>query len=74
MKRSRGYLRRSLAINTPRTSTVNGVSIDTEPPSDIEKDLLHGFRYRAVGTRTNVQQQIAVLADDVDELIDDELT
>src|SRR5579864_7699272 len=73
VKRSRRYFGWTFAIDPPRSSTVNRIPIRIQPRADIEKHLLHFFGDGAIRSWTDVQQQIAILADDINELMDHEL-
>src|SRR5208283_139653 len=66
-------LRGALAISPPRPRTVDCFSVDIQPSANIKKHLLHRFRYRAIRTRADVHQQIAVFTDDINKLVDDKL-
>src|ERR1700722_13639729 len=63
MKRSGRYFGRTFTIDPPRPSAVDRFSIHTQPGADIEKNLLHFVRDGAVRAWTDVQQQIAILAE-----------
>src|SRR6266478_4154231 len=64
---------RTLAINLPGTRAVNSIAVYREPGTDIPQHLPNFVRDGAVRTRADVQEQIAILADDVDELLNHEL-
>jgi hypothetical protein len=70
VKRSRCNFRGSLAIDSPWSSAVDGISIHVQPGSDIQKNLLYFVRYGPVGSGTDIHEQVAILADDVNELMD----
>src|ERR1700730_1111742 len=72
VKGSRRYLCWTLTIDPPRSSAVDRLPIHIQPCTDVEKNLLHLLRDRAVRAWTDVQQQIAVLADDIDQLMNHE--
>src|SRR5437879_5923703 len=69
MKRSRRDFGWALAINTPGTSAIDGLSVHIQPGAYVKKNMLHFFGDGSIRTRTDVQQQIAVLADNVNELV-----
>ena len=72
VKRSGRYLGWTFTIDPPRSSAVDRLPIHIQPRTDVEKNLLHLLRDRAVRAWTDVQQQIAVLADDIDQLMNHE--
>src|SRR5207248_5373486 len=69
VERPRRHFCGPLAINSPGASTVDRLSIHIEPGTHFEKDLLNFVWYGAVGPWADVQEQVAVLADDVNELV-----
>src|SRR5205814_2834156 len=69
MKRSRRDFGWALAINTPRTSPIDGLSVHVQPGAHIKKHMLNFFGDGSIRTRANVQQQVAVLADNINELV-----
>src|SRR5215813_5213735 len=69
VKRSSRYLGWTFTIDPPRPSTVDRIPIHIQPRADIEENLLHFLRDAAIGAWTDVQQQIAILADDINELM-----
>src|SRR5215469_5718193 len=73
VKRSSRYLGGTFTVDPPRPGTEDRIPIHIQPCSYIEKNLLYFFRDCAVRAWTDVQQQIAILADDIDELMDHEL-
>src|SRR3984893_2777482 len=73
VERARRDLGWALAINLPWTSAVNSFAVHRQPRTYIPEDLLHSVGDGAIRLRTDVQQEIAVLADDVDELLNHEL-
>src|ERR1700741_3605094 len=72
VKGSRRYFGWAFAIDPPRPSAVDRLSIHIQPGADVEKNLLHFVRDSAVRAWTDVQQQIAIFADDINELMDHE--
>ena len=70
VKGSSRYFGWAFAIDPPWPSTIDGISIHIQPRADIEKNLLHFLRDGAIRSWTDVQQQIAILADDINELMD----
>src|SRR5690242_5782025 len=72
MKRAGSHFCGALAINPPGPGSVNCFSINVEPCAHIKEHLLDLFGNSAIGARAKVQQQIAVLADDINELMNDE--
>src|SRR5689334_4252341 len=54
-------------------SAVDRLPIHVQPRADVEKNLLHFLRDCAVRAWTDVQQQIAIFADDIYQLMDHEL-
>jgi hypothetical protein len=64
-------LGRALAENRPRPGAVDGLAVDAEPVSDLEQDFAGGLGDEAVGLRADVEQEHAVLADDVYEVGDE---
>src|ERR1700722_261448 len=63
----------SLTEGFPGPCTVDRFAVDLQPGADLMKHLLYFIRNRAVRARTDIHEQIAVLADDIDQLIDDKL-
>src|SRR5581483_3658514 len=72
VKRSRRYFGWTFAKDPPRPSAVDRLSVHIQPRADVEKNLLHFLRDGAVRAWTDVQQQIAILTDDIDELMNHE--
>src|SRR6267142_6784950 len=66
-------LRGTLAINSPGASSVDRFPVNLQPGADFTEHSLHLVRNRAVGTRTNIYQQVSVFADDVYKLMNDRL-
>ena len=62
-----GHARRAFAVDGPGQARVDRLAVDVQPGAHLAQQLRLGFRDRAVGARTDVQQQAAVLADDVHE-------
>src|SRR5689334_18468048 len=73
MKRSRRDFRWALTVDSPWACGVNRISIGFQPCANLQQHLLHFSWYGPVGAGTDIQKQIAVLADDIDQLVDDEL-
>src|SRR5271163_3226836 len=63
----------AFAVNFPGAGAVDGAAIDAEPSTDVAENGLDFIGDGAVGARPDVEKEIAVFADDVDELLDDEL-
>src|SRR5215831_6465683 len=73
MKRAGRHFGWSLTIRLPRSRTVSGISVHPQPRSHFLQHLLNLVRNGAVRSRPDIQQQIAILADYVDELAHNEL-
>src|ERR1700743_2349022 len=73
MERAGCHLGGALTVDLPGPCTVDRFAVDLQPCADLMKHLLYFIRNRAVRARTDIHQQIAVLADDIDQLIDDKL-
>src|SRR5271167_108318 len=73
VERTSCNLRWAFAVNLPGTRAVNGLAVYFQPRTNFAQDLLDFLGYRAIRPRADVQEQIAVLADDIDELVNDEL-
>src|SRR5581483_2305244 len=56
------------AVSAPRTGAIDGVAVDVQPRTNVEQDFLHFVGNGPVGARADIHQQVAVLADDVDQL------
>ncbi len=64
---------RPFAVYFPGAGAVDGFAIYLQPGTNLAKNALHFIRNGAVGAGTNIDQQIAVLADDVHKLMNDHL-
>src|SRR4051812_28724773 len=73
VKRAGRYLGWTFTIDPPRPSAVDRLPIHIQPRADIKKNLLYFLRDCAVRAWTDVQQQIAIFADDIYELMHYEL-
>src|SRR5215475_1141945 len=74
VKRSGRYFGWTFTIDPPRSSAIDRFPIHIQPRAHVEKNLLHFLRDGAVRAWADVEQQIAIFADDVDELIDHEFS
>ena len=54
----------------PRPRGVNGFAIQCQPPADLAQQALFRFGNRPIRSGADVEQQRAILADDVDEVVD----
>src|ERR1700722_4379351 len=73
MERAGCDLGGALTEGFPGPCTVDRFAVDLQPGPDLMKHLLYFIRNGAVRARTDIHQQIPVLAYDIDQLIDDEL-
>src|SRR5258708_6221212 len=73
VERSSHNLGRALAVYLPRPRAVDRIAVHFEPRAYREKYLLYLVRNRAIGTRTDIHQQVAILAHNVAQLVDDKL-
>jgi len=64
--------RGALSVRPPGTGSVDCFTVHPEPSAHIEKDRLDFIGDRAVRARAYIEQQVAVLAHDIDELMNDE--
>ena len=60
----------AFAIALPGARGVNGLPVGFEPGADLAQQDLFFFRDRAIRPGTDVQQQRAVLADNIDQVAD----
>src|ERR1700735_4083385 len=60
------------SVGGPGSGSVDGIAIDLEPTADIEQYVLHLVGDGAIGTGTDVHQQVAIFAHDVHQLMNDE--
>ena len=65
-------LRGAFAVLSPGTSAIDGLTVHLQPCSHFAQHALCLLGDGAVGTRAHVQQQVAILADDVGQLMNDE--
>ena len=63
----------TFAENFPRLGAVDGFAVLVEPGADFQQSRAHLVRNRAVWPRSDVQEQVAVLADDVHQLMNQEV-
>jgi hypothetical protein len=61
---------RTFAVDTPRSCSVNRLTVHSQPTSDLEQDRPILVWDRTVGTWTDVQKQRTVLAHDIDKVAD----
>ena len=61
----------ALAVNAPRARSVNAFAVHVHPPGQSFEELQFILIDRAVAADRDVQQQIAVLADDIHQLFHD---
>src|ERR1035437_10369119 len=67
--RRRGGGHRTFAGLLPRIARVDTFAVRAQPAADLRQDLLLFVRYRAVGLRRKIEQQVAALAHGVDRFI-----
>ena len=65
------YLGRTFAGDAPRPRAVDRFAVDLQPAADLAQERLLLVRDRAIRLGADVQQQTTVLADDVDQMMDD---
>jgi hypothetical protein len=51
---------------------VDGLSIHIQPGADIKKDSLNLIRYSTLRPKTDVHERVTVLADDINQLMNQE--
>ena len=73
MKCAAFHLGRPFAEGLPWRGCVNGFAVHLEPRAHFEQRGAHLVGNGAVGSRAEVQQQVSVLAHDIDELVYEEL-
>ena len=62
-------LGRPFAIDTPVTRTIDGFAVDRQPPAQVAQQTGRFVGDHAVRPRPNVEQQVAVLADNVHQVV-----
>jgi len=72
-RRVGGGLRGAFAEDGEGARVVDGFAIDAEPIADLEQNDARLLRNGSIGLRAYVEQQVAVFADGVDELLDEGL-
>ena len=72
-ERSANHLRGPFAEHRPRARAVNRFAVHAQPPADIQQNSLRLLWNRAVGSRPDIQQQSAVLAGDIHQLVHDRI-
>lgn len=65
--------RGAFAVNFPGPGAVDSLSVYRQPGTHFAENALHFIRNGAVRARADVDEQIAIFADDIDELVDDKL-
>src|SRR5207253_1793325 len=68
---ARDDLRGAFAKFLPRSRAIDRFAVDRQPLADLLQGLLLRLRDGAVRARPDIQQEGAVLADDVDQVADD---
>ena len=63
----------AFAENLPRMGAVDGFAVNVEPVADFQQRGSHVVGDGAVWPRADVQKQISVLADDVHQLMNQEV-
>jgi len=66
---TRGHRGGAFAVLFPWARGVDGLAVDLHPPAQLHQEPLVGLVERAVGARRHIEQQIAVLGDDIDQHI-----
>ena len=56
----------TFAKNLPGPGLINGLAIAFQPVPNFQQDFLLSFRDGTIGTGANIEQQSAILADDID--------
>src|SRR5579863_1803542 len=69
VERATLYLGWAFAEDLPRRRRIDGFAIDLEPCAHLEQRSANLIRDSAIGAGTEVEQQVAILADDIDELM-----
>ena len=66
-------LGRAFAEDEPGSGVIDGFAVLLEPSADFEKRVANGIGNGAIGAWADVEKKVAVLADDVHELVNDKV-